>query len=112
MVVSGFEEEIDKNTELYNLGIVSWFLYRYYGLNPKTDPNILRLDGRPYHMYIRPEWVVLMEPNRVIKKPLNDETYERFDDECLYKKQVEYIMEFGNHRGEQKNLQTLLLGGS
>lgn len=109
MVESTFEKMIELNTDLYNSGIVSWFLYRYYGLNPNEDPNIYRLDRQPYHIYVKPEWAVLMEPNRVLKKPLNEDVYERLDDKSLNSKQQDYIFDLEEDRGEQKNRQTFRL---
>ncbi len=70
------EDDIEKNIELHKSGVVSNFLYDYYGLNAKSDVNIYRIDDHPYHLYTKPEWSIRKKTDDILHRPLENKYYK------------------------------------
>lgn len=89
---------VENVTRLHEKGLVSWFLYKYYGLDPNSDKNIYKIENKPYHLYIKPEWLLaFMNPSDVLKYPLENAPDNPPSQEWLnYKnKYIERLHEIG-----------------
>lgn len=100
---------LERTAELHASGVISSFLYQYYGFQSDRDQHLFQLRGLRYPIYVEPGWLSMNRDDSVLAHPLAREEYRIEENDPIKPLKEAYLEYLGTMQRARYDGQTFRL---